>query len=57
VVADGSAVVFVKAADIERVLAAAEAIADREKQMVADLKDGLPVTQVMGKNYETMLKR
>jgi regulator of RNase E activity RraA len=57
VVADGSAVVFVKAADIERVVAAAEAISDREKQMVADLKDGLPVTQVMGKHYETMLKR
>jgi regulator of RNase E activity RraA len=57
VVADGSAVVFVKAADIDRVLSAAEVIADREKQMVADLKEGLPVTQVMGKNYETMLKR
>jgi len=57
VVADGSAVVFVKAADVDRVLAAAEAISDREKQMVADLKEGLPVTQVMGKNYETMLKR
>jgi 4-hydroxy-4-methyl-2-oxoglutarate aldolase len=57
VVADGSAVVFVAARDIERVLTAAEAIADRERQMVADLKDGLPVSQVMGKTYETMLKR
>jgi regulator of RNase E activity RraA len=57
VVADGSAVVFVKAADIEHVLDAAEIIADRERQMVADLKNGLPPTQVMGKNYETMLKR
>ena len=57
VVADGSAVVFVKAADIDRVLDAAEVIADRERQMVADLKNGLPPTQVMGKNYETMLKR
>ena len=56
-VADGSAVVFVKAADIDRVLDAAEVIADRERQMVADLKSGLPPTQVMGKNYETMLKR
>jgi regulator of RNase E activity RraA len=57
VVADGSAVVFVKAADIERVLDAAEVVADRERQMVADLKSGLPSTQVMGKTYETMLKK
>jgi 4-hydroxy-4-methyl-2-oxoglutarate aldolase len=57
VVADGSAVVFVAARDLERVLTAAEAVADRERQMVADLKAGLPVSQVMGKTYETMLKR
>jgi 4-hydroxy-4-methyl-2-oxoglutarate aldolase len=56
VVADGSAVVFVKAADIDRVLEAAEVIADRERQMVVDLKSGLPPTQVMGKTYETLLK-
>jgi regulator of RNase E activity RraA len=56
VVADGSAVVFVRTADIERVLDAAEVIADRERKMVADLKNGLPPTQVMGKNYETLLK-
>jgi regulator of RNase E activity RraA len=56
VVADGSAVVFVRTADIERVLDAAEVIADRERQMVADLKNGVPATQVMGKNYETLLK-
>jgi 4-hydroxy-4-methyl-2-oxoglutarate aldolase len=57
VVADGSAVVFVAAADIERVLDAAEIVADRERQMVAGLRDGLPPSQVMGKHYETMLKR
>jgi 4-hydroxy-4-methyl-2-oxoglutarate aldolase len=57
VVADGSAVVFVAAADIERVLDAAEIVADRERQMVAGLREGLPPSQVMGKNYETMLKR
>jgi len=50
-------VVFVKAEDIDRVLDVAEVIADRERQMVADLKSGLPPTQVMGKNYETMLKK
>ena len=57
VVADGSAVVFVAAADIERVLDAAEIVADRERQMVAGLREGLAPSQVMGKNYETMLKR
>lgn len=56
VVADGSAVVFVPAADIERVLEAAEAIAARERAMVAALRDGAPISQVMGKSYETMLK-
>ena len=56
VVADGSAVVFVAAADIERVLDAADIVADRERQMVAGLREGLPASQVMGKSYETMLK-
>ena len=57
VVADGSAVVFVRAADIARVLEAAEGIAAKERAMVNALRDGQPISQVMGKNYETMLKR
>jgi regulator of RNase E activity RraA len=57
VVADGSAVVFVAAADIGRVLDAADIVADRERQMVSGLRDGLPASQVMGKSYETMLKK
>jgi 4-hydroxy-4-methyl-2-oxoglutarate aldolase len=57
VVADGTGVVFVPARDIDAVLEAAEAIAARERAMVAALNEGIPVTQVMGKNYETMLKR
>jgi len=57
VVADGTGVVFVSARDIEAVLEAAEAIAARERAMVAALNEGQPVTQVMGKSYETMLKR
>jgi 4-hydroxy-4-methyl-2-oxoglutarate aldolase len=57
VVADGTGVVFVAAGQIQAVLEAAEAIAERERVMVAALREGLPVTQVMGKNYETMLKR
>ena len=56
VVADGSAVVFIGQQHIVTVLAAAEAIAARERAMVAALKDGTPISEVMGRNYETMLK-
>jgi regulator of RNase E activity RraA len=57
VVADGSGVVFVKAAEIERVLEAAESIADRERSMAEALRAGTPIGEVMGKSYETMLKK
>jgi regulator of RNase E activity RraA len=56
VVADGTGVVFVAARHIEAVLEAAEAIAARERAIVSALQKGRPVTEVMGKNYETMLK-
>jgi regulator of RNase E activity RraA len=57
VVADGSAVVFISQPEIDRVLEAAEAIAARERAMVAALREGTPISQVMGANYETMLKK
>jgi regulator of RNase E activity RraA len=57
VVADGSAVVFVTANEIARVLDAAETIAAREKAMAESLRQGTPISQVMGKSYETMLKK
>lgn len=57
VVADASAVVFVAQADITRVLDAAEAIAARERAMVAALREGARISDVMGSNYETMLKK
>jgi regulator of RNase E activity RraA len=57
VVADASAVVFVAQADIERVLDAAEAVAARERAMVAALREGTPISEVMGRNYETMLRK
>ena len=44
-------------AEIERVLEAAEAIAAREQAMAVSLRAGTPITQVMGKSYETMLKK
>jgi 4-hydroxy-4-methyl-2-oxoglutarate aldolase len=57
VVADGSAVVFIARADIERVLEAAEAIVAREEAMAQALREGHSISQVMGANYEQMLKK
>ena len=57
VVADGSGVVFVAASDITRVLDAAEAIVAREEAMAQALREGVPISQVMGANYESMLKK
>jgi regulator of RNase E activity RraA len=56
VVADGSGVVFVPAAHVERVLATAEAITSRERAMAASLQEGTPISQVMDRRYETMLR-
>lgn len=55
-IADGSAVVFVRAQDIERVLEAAEFIAGREALIAKELLGGKPITEAMGANYEHMLK-
>ena len=57
VTADGSGVVFIAQAEIARVLDAAEAIAARERAMIAALNDGTPITKVMGLSYEEMLKK
>ncbi len=57
VIADGSAVVFISAAEIARVLDAAEAIARREALMTRALQDGRPITEVMGADYEQMLRQ
>ena len=56
VIADSSAVAFVPSDRAEEVLARAEQIADRERLMVLSLNRGKAITEVMGKNYETMLK-
>jgi 4-hydroxy-4-methyl-2-oxoglutarate aldolase len=57
VVADGSGVVFIAAADIARVLESAEAIVAREEAMAQALREGVPISQVMGASYESMLKK
>jgi regulator of RNase E activity RraA len=55
VLADDSAVIFIAAADIDRVLDAAEAIAAREAAMAKAILAGTPISQVMGGAYEHML--
>lgn len=57
VIADGSGMVFIRAADADRVLAAAEEIAGREAAMAKALLSGKPVTEVMGASYEHMLHK
>ena len=55
-VADSSGVAFIKPADVEQVLQAAEAIAAREAAMTRDVEAGQPVGTVMGASYEHMLQ-
>ena len=55
VLADSSGVVVIAAADVDAVLDAAEAIAAKEAAMATDLEAGRPVSEVMGRDYETML--
>jgi regulator of RNase E activity RraA len=56
VIADASAVVFVREADIDRTVEAAELIWRREALMAQALREGRPASEVMGANYEDMLK-
>jgi 4-hydroxy-4-methyl-2-oxoglutarate aldolase len=56
VLADSSAAVFFRADDAVKVLEAAEMIAGREAAMTKALMTGKPITQVMGADYEHMLK-
>jgi 4-hydroxy-4-methyl-2-oxoglutarate aldolase len=55
--ADGSGVVFLAAAEASRIIATAEEIAAREASMGRALKEGRRITEVMGAEYEHMLKR
>jgi len=57
VLADASAVVFVRANDAARVLDVAEKIVEKEKLMADAIRAGTPIGKVMGADYESMLKR
>lgn len=56
VIADKSGVIFIAAAQIKAVLEVAEQIVAREAAMAKALLKGEAITQVMGANYEHMLK-
>jgi 4-hydroxy-4-methyl-2-oxoglutarate aldolase len=56
VIADGSSVVFVARADVARVIEAAETIVQRESLIAEALREGKRASEVMGANYEGMLK-
>lgn len=56
VIADGSAVIFLRPDQAAAVLDAAEAIAAREAAMAKALLAGEPLHAVMGATYENMLK-
>ena len=57
VLADGSGVVVVPDERADEVATKAEEIASREEGMKAALREGVPVTEVLGNTYESMLKR
>lgn len=56
VIADGSGVVFIPANLAEQAIAIAETVVRKEQLMADAVRAGTPVSEVMGHNYETMLK-
>lgn len=56
VVADGSGVVFVPRVRAGEVIEKAAAIMDKERQMAERIRAGVPISVVMGTNYEAMLE-
>ena len=57
VLADGSGVVFLAAEKAQEVIENAEMIAAREAKMKEAVMSGDRVSEVMGRDYETMLTR
>ena len=57
IVADGAAVIVIAPDAVEQVLSAAENIVAREQAMIAAMDQGTPLQDVLGGNYEHMLKR
>ncbi|SDH25374.1 Regulator of RNase E activity RraA [Alteribacillus persepolensis] len=56
VIADRSGVVFIPEKIAKEVIDKAEEIMKKEEKMAQSIRQGVPVSSVMGKNYETMLQ-
>jgi regulator of RNase E activity RraA len=56
VIADASGVAIIPAEHAAEIIASAEAIAQKERLMAADVRAGKQVSAVMGTSYETMLR-
>jgi regulator of RNase E activity RraA len=57
VLADGSGVVFLAAPHAVRILEEAEGLVRREAALIAQIDQGVPVSQVMAGTYEHMLRK
>lgn len=57
IVADGSAVIVIDPDNVEAVLEAGEMIIAREAAMIAEMAKGTALSEVLGGNYENMLKK
>lgn len=57
VLADQSAIIFIRQDDIDQVLDTAEEIVAREAAMAKSILAGVPISEVMGGAYEHMLQR
>jgi len=57
VIADGSGVVFLRGDLAEAAIGEAEKIAEKERLIAEAVRNGVPVSQAMGANYESMLRR
>jgi hypothetical protein len=55
VIADAEGVAFLPAHRAADVISAAERIAEKERRMAAEIRQGTPITVVMGPGYEQML--
>jgi 4-hydroxy-4-methyl-2-oxoglutarate aldolase len=55
VVADATGTVFVRAADLDAVIARARRLLARERLMIADLAAGAAASDVLGRDYEDIL--
>ena len=56
VFADGSGVVFIRAGKEDEIIGLAEKLYRKELLMIEAIESGKPITEVLGANYEDMLK-